>query len=304
MATYYKGYGPGMICRGKKYEEGHVYEEERAEVCECGMHFCKNPFDVLDYYDIVNEDGEFNEFSTVEPLDESLTDDGKKFCTRKLKIGAKLSISGFIKACVDFVIEKTTEESGTDTASARDAKIGSSGKYAKIGSSGYYAKIGSSGDCAQIGSSGDYAQIGSSGNSAKIGSSGYYAQIGSSGYYAQIGSSGDYAKIGSSGNYAKIGSSGDYAKIGSSGYYAQIGSSGDYAKIGSSGYCAVVMCAGRCSKVKAKKGSFITLAEWKQRDDGRWIPAHVVTKQVDGEEIKENTFYMLKDGEFVEVEDE
>ena len=241
MATYYKGYGPGMICRGKKYEEGHVYEEERAEVCECGMHFCKNPFDVLDYYDIVNEDGEFNEFSTVEPLDESLTDDGKKFCTRKLKIGAKLSISGFIKACVDFVIEKTTEESGTDTASARDAKIGSSGDYAKIGSSGYYAQIGSSGDCAQIGSSGDCAQI---------------------------------------------------------------GSSGDYAKIGSSGYCAVVMCAGRCSKVKAKKGSFITLAEWKQRDDGRWIPAHVVTKQVDGEEIKENTFYMLKDGEFVEVEDE
>ena len=64
------------------------------------------------------------------------------------------------------------------------------------------------------------------------------------------------------------------------------------------------MCAGRCSKAKAKKGSFITLAEWKQRDDGRWIPAHVLTKQVDGEEIKEDTFYMLKDGEFVEVEDE
>ena len=232
MATYYKGYGPGMICRGKKYEEGHIYEEERAEVCECGMHYCKNPFDVLDYYDIVNKDGDFNDFSAVEPLAESLTDNGKKFCTRKLKIGAKLSVSGFIKACVDFVIEKTTEESGMDTTAARNAQIGSSGDS------------------------------------------------------AQIGSSGDYAKIGSSGDYAKIGSSGDSAQIGSSGYYA------------------VIMCAGRCSKAKAKKGSFITLAEWKQRDDGRWIPAHVLTKQVDGEEIKEDTFYMLKDGEFVEVEDE
>ena len=143
---------------------------------------------------------------------------------------------------------------------------------AQIGSSGYYAKIGSSGFSAQIGSSGDYAQIGSSGYSAKIGSSGDSAQICSSGYYAQIGSSGNYAKICSSGNYAKICSSGDYS---------------------------VIMCAGGKSKAKAKKGSWITLSEWKI--DGEYVPVCVKTEQVDGERIKEDTWYELKDGVFVET---
>ena len=193
------------------------------------------------------------------------------------------------------------------------AQIGSSGDSAKIGSSGDYAQIGSSGDSAQIGSSGDYAKIDSSGNYAKIGSSGYYAQIGSSGDsakigssgdYAQIGSSGDSAQIGSSGDYAKIDSSGDYAKIGSSGDYAQIGSSGDYAKIDSTGEDSVIMCAGNSSIAKAKVGSWITLAEWKWSDEKkRDVPVCVKTEYVDGENIKADTWYQLKNGKFVEVEE-
>ena len=136
-------------------------------------------------------------------------------------------------------------------------------------------------------------------------------QIGSSGDSAKIGSSGDYAKIGSSGDSAQIGSSGDYAKIGSSGYYAQIGSSGDSAKIGSSGYSAqidstgedsVIMCAGNRSIAKAKVGSWITLAEWKWSDEKkRNVPVCVKTEYVDGENIKADTWYQLKNGKFVEV---
>ena len=208
------------------------------------------------------------------------------------------------------------------------AQIGSSGNYAQIGSSGNYAQIGSSGDYTQIGSSGDYAQIGSSGYSVQIGSSGYSAQIGSSGYSAQIGSSGDFAQIGSSGDYAKIGSSGYYAKIGSSGNSAKIGSSGDSAQIGSSGYSAkigssgyfakigssgnsakidstgedsVICCTGDNSMVKAKKGSWITLSEWKYSEEKKhYIPFCVKTEFVDGERIKENTWYKLVNGNFEE----
>jgi hypothetical protein len=125
---------------------------------------------------------------------------------------------------------------------------------------------------------------------------------GSSGYYAQIGSSGYYAKIGRSGYYAKIGSSGDYAKIGSSGDSAQIGSSGDSAQIESTGLYSVVCCAGHASIAKAKKGSWITLSEWKYDEElEKAIPVCVKTEQVDGERIKEDTFYNLFNGEFTEV---
>ena len=300
----YKGFNPGLICKGKQYQENTVFEEPEAKICKKGMHFCENPFDVLDYYDLIRSDGTPNEFAEVEALDEPKTDDKKKFCSRKLKIGVKLGLSGFIKACVDFVLEKTIAETPSENVDSGDsaqigssgnsARIGSSGNSARIGSSGYYARIGSSGDSAQIGSSGDSAQIGSSGNSARIGSSGDYAQIGSSGYYARIGSSGNSAQIGSSGNSAQIGSSGDYAQIGSSGYYA---------RINCTGIDSVICCAGNGSVVKASVGCWITLAEWKFDDaKQRHVPVCVKTEYVDGEKIKADTPYMLKNGEFVEVE--
>ena len=237
----YKGFNPDLICKDKQYQENTVFEEPEAKICEKGMHFCENPFDVLDYYDLIRSDGTPNEFAEVEALDEPKTDDKKKFCSRKLKIGVKLGLSGFVKACVDFVLEKTIAETPSENVD--------------------------------------------SGNSAKIGSSGYYAQIGSSGYYA---------RIGSSGNSARIGSSGDYA---------QIGSSGNSARINCTGSDSVICCAGHGSVVKAPIGCWITLAEWKY--DGakqRYVPVCVKTEYVDGEKIKADTPYMLKNGEFVEAD--
>ena len=84
---------------------------------------------------------------------------------------------------------------------------------------------------------------------------------------------------------------------------AQIGSSGDYAQIGSSGGYSVIMCAGIRSIARAKKGSWITLAEWEY--DGfkaHYIPKCVKTEKVDGERIKEDTWYKLVDGEFKEMQ--
>ena len=198
-------------------------------------------------------------------------------------------------------------------SSGDSAKIGSTGDFASIGSSGEFANIASSGDNAQIGSSGGRAQIASSGYDAQIASSGYNVKIGSLGEDVKIGSTGDYAKIGSSGghaqiasssNYVQIGSLGDYAKIASSGDSAQIGSLGDYAKIDSTGEDSVIMCAGRNSRAKAKKGSWITLAEWYKDDScGEMKPKCVKTEYVDGERIKADTWYKLVDGEFVETDE-
>nr|DAH30504.1 MAG TPA: hypothetical protein [Caudoviricetes sp.] len=273
----YKAFEKGLICKGKQYAENTVFEEPEAIVCRKGMHFCKNPFDVLDYYQLIDDNGNFPDFAVVEALDEPVTDDNKKFCSKKLKIGAKLSFANFIEAAASFEFEKTENDKKSNV----------------IGNSGYSAQIGSSGDYARIGSSGDYARIGSSGDSAQIGSSGNFARIGSSGYSARIGSSGDSAQIGSLGNSAQIGSSGNSARIGSSGDYAQIASEGKY---------AVICCAGHGSIAKGKIGSWITLSEWKYSDiEQAYIPVCVKTEKIDGVRIKANTFYKLVNGEFVEV---
>ena len=237
----YKAFEPGMICKGKQYQENTDYEEEGGEICEKGMmHYCVNPFDVLNFYPLVNDSGTVSDFAAVKSLEEPVSGDDGKFATKKLHIGVKLGLPGFVKACIDYLKEETIVNAPNST--------GSSGNSAQIGSSGYYAKIGSSGDSAKIGSSGYYAQIGSSGNSAKI------------------------------------------------------GSSGDSAQIESAGEDSVICCAGHDSAVKAKAGSWITLAEWEYSEGKHgYVPKFVKTEYVDGERIKADTWYKLIDGEFTEV---
>ena len=295
----YKGFKKDLTCRGFQYEVGKEYIEEKVSICNSGFHACENPFDVLDFYgDALN-----NRFCKVEQS--GLIEKGdKKQVSSKIKVVAEIGFAGLFKAGVEWIKEITNPTHVIkETLGNNDKnKIGSSGYSARIGSSGYSAQIGSSGDYARIGSSGDYAQIGSSGYYARIGSSGDSARIGSSGDSARIGSSGDYARIGSSGYSARIGSSGYSAQIGSSGDSARIGSSGDYARIDSTGEDSVICCAGDNSAVRAKKGSWITLSEWRYSEEKkRSVPVFVKTEYVDGEKIKEDTWYKLDNGNFVEV---
>lgn len=214
----YKAFGKGLICNpdgiAKQYKEHTTFEED-GDVdlgpCRKGvMHFCEDPFDVLRAYPLVNSDGEITEFAEVEAVGD-VRNYKDQSITNKLHIGAKLNLKGFVKACVDFTIEKTKFEIDKDS----DSDI-------------------------------------------------------------------------------------------SSGDYAQIGSSGDSAQITSEGKNSVVMAAGFDSMAKAKIGSWITLAEWvRVNDDDKtiWKPKCVKTEYVDGEKIKEDTFYKLIDGEFKEVKE-
>lgn len=210
----YKAFEPGMICKGKQYQENADYEEEGGEICGKGMmHYCVNPFDVLNFYPLVNDSGNVSDFAAVKALEKPVKGDSGKFATRKLHIGVKLGLPGFIKACIDYLKEEMIGKAPNSTVS-----------------------------------------------------------------------------------------SGDSAKIGSSGYSAKIGSSGDSAKIESSGEDSVICCAGHDSAVKAKAGSWITLAEWEYSEaKNRCVSKCVKTEYVDGERIKADTWYKLIDGEFTEV---
>ena len=165
----YKAYKKGLICspngNKKQYAENTIFEEDAAQICSKGMHFCKRPLDVLNYYPLVDENGEVSEFTEVEALDKCETDNKEKFSTKKLKVGAKISFAELVQASVNFEMEKGGKVKPHDKD---DGRIVSKGRSAKIGSSGYSAQIGSSGDFAQIGSSGDFAQIASSGKNSVI----------------------------------------------------------------------------------------------------------------------------------------
>ena len=307
----YKGFHKGMICRGKQYTENTVFEESEANICKNGMHFCKNPLDVLDYYDFMDYNGEFHEFAEVEALDEVKTDDYQKYCTKKLKIGAKLSLAEFIQICA-----KTAEDLNS---SVDNAKLSSSadsiqiavtgceseivtGVYSKIAATGEGSKVVATGERSEVVATGDYSNVAIMGDNSKIVSTGEGSKVVATGKFSKVASTGLNSKVASTGLNSAVASTGDYSKVASTGECSKVASMGDYSKVSSTGDCCIICCAGIGSHAKAKKGSWITLAEWEwDKEKGRYVPVCVKTEKVDGERIKEDVFYTLKDGEFQEV---
>ena len=66
---------------------------------------------------------------------------------------------------------------------------------------------------------------------------------------------------------------------------------------------AVIACAGKRAKVKGPVGTWFSLAEYGNYDGEGYPCICMKAAQIDGEKIKADTWYMLKGGEFVEVND-
>ena len=109
----YKGFNPDMTCRGKRYEEGKDYEEERAEACECGMHACEYPLDCFSYY----APGNSVYHEVIQSGEISRSDEDSKIASTKMHIGARLDIAGLVKAAVNFT-KSNVKENIVDEKSA------------------------------------------------------------------------------------------------------------------------------------------------------------------------------------------
>ena len=84
----------------------------------------------------------------------------------------------------------------------------------------------------------------------------------------------------------------DYA----SGHRSSQAASGYWSSQETTGKNCVMMSAGYAGKAKGKIGSWIVLTEWE-----KGVP-NVVAKRIDGEEVKEDVWYTLKNGKFAEIE--
>lgn len=69
----YKAMDKNMKCRGKQYEVGKTYYEDKADCCHAGMHACENPLDVLHYYPL-NDSPRFFEVECGGNVDKSKED--------------------------------------------------------------------------------------------------------------------------------------------------------------------------------------------------------------------------------------
>ena len=90
-------------------------------------------------------------------------------------------------------------------------------------------------------------------------------------------------------------------KATNTGNYSAATNTGDRSAAIVEGKESIALATGINSKAKGKIGCFIVLAEWKEINYEYHI-VDVKSAKVDGENIKEDTFYTLKDGKFVEAD--
>ena len=234
----YKAFKKGLICdpTGNKpfqFAENTVFEERKAEVCKSGFHFCAEPMDVLNYYPPESE------FAEVEALDDVKTDDSVKYVTKKIRIGAKISLKDLISAQVDIDFAKAKEDGNEH-----------------------------------------YAQ-------------GYKGHAAAQGYKGHAAAQGDKGHAAAQGTFGHAAAQGDYGHA---------AAQGDYGHAEVDGKEAIAAAFGINGKAKACLGSWIMLAEWEIKN-GNWHIAAVKTAQIDGEKLKADTWYILKNGKFEEAEE-
>lgn len=121
-----------MTCRGFQYEEGKEYEEETADACHSGFHACEYPLDCLGYYSPnesvyheVEQNGEFDR-----------GEDDSKVASTKIKIGARLDISGLVKAAIDFTMSRVKKEAESDEDYGASSATGNCGASSATGNYG------------------------------------------------------------------------------------------------------------------------------------------------------------------------
>ena len=216
----YKGFNKDMTCRGFQYEEGKEYEEETADACHSGFHACEHPLDCLNYYSpnesVYHEVEQSGEFDRGE--------DDSKVASTKIKIGARLDISGLVKAAIDFTMSRVKKEAKSDEDYGASSATGNCGASSATG------------NCGASSATGNCGASSATGNCGASSATGYYGASSATGYKGASSATGDYGASSATGNCGASSATGDYGASSATGYYGASSATGYKGASSATGY--------------------------------------------------------------------
>ena len=155
----FKGFDRNWQCRGKQYAPNSSHEELGAKLCNNGLHFCEHPLDCFGYY-APGSGSVYAEVSAENPTEEK--GDDTKRVTKKLHIGAELTLSSLTQAALKFVFDRATWVNG-------DKATGDQGAASATGDRGAASATGDRGAAAATGYLGAASATGDLGAAAATG---------------------------------------------------------------------------------------------------------------------------------------
>jgi hypothetical protein len=275
----FKGFDKDLKCRDFQYEIGKEYTEEKADICNCGFHACEFPMDVFGYYP--PSDSRYCEVDLEENGQKS-SDDSKRV-GKKISVKAEIGIAGIIKAGVEYIKEQVNWEDDKAT---------------------------NTGDQSAATNTGNRSAATNTGNQSAATNTGNRSAATNTGYQSAATNTGNWSAATNTGNWSAATNTGDRSAATNTGDQSAATNTGNWSAATNTGYQSaaivegkesIALATGINSKAKGKIGCFIVLAEWKEINYEYHI-VDVKSAKVDGENIKEDTFYTLKDGKFVEAD--
>lgn len=270
----YKGFNADMTCRGFQYKEGETYHEDIADLCHKGFHACERPLDVLAYYS--PNSSVYHEVE-LDDVSEQREEDSK-VCAKFIKIGAKVDIATLVEATVDYTVSKCNPVKSQHAKKDR-------GAASATGWNGAALATGDRGAASAIGRRGAASATGWTSAALATGDKGAASATGAWSVASATGSRGAASATGSQGAAS------------ATGCYSVASSTGCYSLASADNPTAIAVAWGPFGRVKGVLGAHVVCAEWR---NGKLVEAKMAV--VDGDKIKADTYYMLKNGEFAEVE--
>ena len=275
----FKGFDKDLKCRDFQYEIGKEYTEEKADICNYGFHVCEFPMDVFGYYH--PSDSRYCEVD-LEENDQKSSDDSKRV-GKKISVKAEIGIAGIIKAGVEYIKEQVDWEDDKVTNTGDYSAATNTGYQSAATNTGYQSAATNTGYRSAATNTGNRSAATNTGDRSAATNTGYQSAATNTGYRSAATNTGYQSAATNTGNRSAATNTGDQS--------AAI----------VEGKESIALATGIDSKAKGKIGCFIVLAEWKEIDNEYHI-VDVKSAKVDGKNIKEDTFYTLKDGKFVEVD--
>ena len=147
----YKGMNMDMTCQGFQYEQGKEYEHDGPVKC-CptqsdleagagGFHACEYPLDVFNYYPPAGS--RFFKVEQSGDMDKASND--TKVASKKIKIGAEVSIAGLVKAAVQYTMERA-EKTGAEHTTGDRGAASATGDRGAASATGYQGAASATGD--------------------------------------------------------------------------------------------------------------------------------------------------------------
>ena len=293
----FKGFDKDLKCKDFQYEIGKEYTEETADICNCGFHACEFPMDVFGYYP--PSDSRYCEVELEENGQKS-SDDSQRV-GKKISVKAEIGIAGIIKAGVEYIKEQVDWE---------DDKATNTGNKSAATNTGYQSAATNTGNKSEATNTGDYSAATNTGDRSAATNTGYRSAATNTGYQSAATNTGNKSEATNTGDYSAATNTGDRSAATNTGYrsaatntgyQSAATNTGNYSAATVEGKESIALATGIKSKAKGKIGCFIVLTEWKEINNEYHI-VDIKSAKVDGENIKEDTFYMLKDGKFVEAD--